>query len=68
MSKKSQTNIDLKEVSEKYSEVKTKYDTLGINLTQALELFLKENAARLANPKSAEFIVEKLNTPKLSDK
>lgn len=43
MIKNSQTEINLNEVSEEYSKVKTKYDTLGINLAQALELFLKEN-------------------------
>lgn len=68
MSKNSQTKIDLNEVSEKYSEVKTKYDTLGINLTQALELFLKENDIKVLSVsyrvKDKDSFVEKIDRKK----
>ena len=68
MSKKSQTKIDLNEVSETYSKVKTKYDTLGINLAQALELFLNENDIKVLSVsyriKDKDSFVEKIDRKK----
>jgi predicted neutral ceramidase superfamily lipid hydrolase len=37
MSKRKEAKIDLNEISEEYSKVKTKYETLGNNLAQTLE-------------------------------
>lgn len=36
-------DIKSEEITQKYSELKTTYDKLGVNLTQALELFAKES-------------------------
>jgi putative GTP pyrophosphokinase len=65
MAKKSQTKINLNEVSEEYSKVRNKYDTLGTNLAQALELFLKENDLKVLSVtyrvKDKESFVEKID-------
>lgn len=65
MSKRNQTKIDLNEVSETYSKVRTKYDTLGINLAQALELFLKESDIKVLSVsyrvKDKDSFVEKID-------
>lgn len=65
MSKRKQTKIDLNEVSETYSKVKTKYDTLGSNLAQALELFLNENDIKVLSVsyrvKDKDSFVEKID-------
>lgn len=43
MNNKSQGNYQSDEYSEQYAKCKDKYNKLGINLVQALELFLEEN-------------------------
>lgn len=64
MAKKSQTRINLNEVSEQFSKVKNKYDTLGSNLAQALELFLNENDLKVLSvsnrTKDKDSFVEKI--------
>ena len=68
MSKRPQKNIDLNEISETYSKVRTKYDTLGINLAQALELFLSENNIKALSVsyrvKEKDSFVEKIDRKK----
>jgi ppGpp synthetase/RelA/SpoT-type nucleotidyltranferase len=65
MSKRKETKIDLNEVSEQFSKVRTKYDTLGINLAQALELFLKESDIKVLSVsyrvKDKDSFVEKID-------
>lgn len=65
MNNKSQTKDDLREISEEYSKVKNKYDALGINLAQALELFLKENDLKVLSVtyrvKDRDSFVEKID-------
>lgn len=65
MAKKSQTKNNLNEVSEQFSKVKHKYDTLGINLAQALELFLNENDLKVLSvsnrTKDKDSFVEKID-------
>lgn len=47
MSRSAQEKTEFTEVSETYDKVETKYDTLGTNLAQALELFLKDNGIKV---------------------
>jgi putative GTP pyrophosphokinase len=68
MGKRNQTKIDLNEVSETYSKVRDKYDTLGINLVQALVQFLKENDIKVLavnyRVKDKDSFVEKIDRKK----
>jgi ppGpp synthetase/RelA/SpoT-type nucleotidyltranferase len=68
MSRRNQNKIDLNEVSETYSNVRTKYDTLGINLAQALELFLIEKDIKVLSVsyrvKDKDSFIEKIDRKK----